>query len=54
MLEGSRYLCLAGALPFVVLGLAHVVATPLTTAQVLLERTRGVEFVLLWTVELRL
>ena len=33
MLEVSRYLCLAGALPFVVLGLAHAAATPLTTAQ---------------------
>ena len=30
MLEVSRYLFLAGALPFVVLGIAHALATPLT------------------------
>lgn len=33
MSELSRLLFLAGALPFVVLGLAHAVATPRTTAQ---------------------
>lgn len=33
MLELSRYLFLAGAMPFVVLGLAHAVATPRTPAQ---------------------
>jgi hypothetical protein len=32
-LELSRYLFLAGAIPFVVLGVAHAVATPHTTAQ---------------------
>jgi hypothetical protein len=32
-LELSRYLFLAGAIPFVVLGVAHAVATPRTTAQ---------------------
>src|SRR5687767_14475635 len=33
MHEVSRYLFLAGALPFIVLGLAHAVATPHTPAQ---------------------
>ena len=33
MLELSRYLFLLGALPFVVLGLAHAAATPRTPAQ---------------------
>jgi len=33
MLELSRYLFLLGALPFVVLGFAHAVATPQTPAQ---------------------
>jgi hypothetical protein len=32
-LEVSRYLFLAGALPFIVLGLAHVAATPRTPAE---------------------
>jgi hypothetical protein len=32
MLEPSRYLFLMGALPFIVLGLAHVAATPRTPA----------------------
>jgi hypothetical protein len=34
MLELSRYLYLAGALPFLVLGLAHVIATPRAPADV--------------------
>ena len=33
MLELSRYLFLIGALPFIVLGLAHAAATPRTPAQ---------------------
>jgi hypothetical protein len=33
MLEVSRYLFLIGALPFIVLGLAHAAATPQTPAQ---------------------
>jgi len=33
MREVSRYLFLAGALPFIVLGLAHAAATPQTSAQ---------------------
>jgi hypothetical protein len=33
MLEVSRYLFLAGALPFILLGLAHVAATPRTPNQ---------------------
>jgi hypothetical protein len=33
MLELSRYIFLMGALPCVVLGMAHVLATPLTPAQ---------------------
>jgi hypothetical protein len=33
MLELSRYLFLAGALPFLVLGIAHVFATPLGVGQ---------------------
>jgi len=33
MREASRYLFLAGAVPFIVLGLAHAVATPRTPAQ---------------------
>lgn len=33
MLELSRYLFLAGAAPFIVLGLAHAVATPRTPAE---------------------
>lgn len=36
MVELSRYLFLSGALPFVVLGIAHALATPLT-----LEESKG-------------